>query len=791
LRELLTTFREAGTRALEDAVVGLTHLINTSEKVLLISAQMQDSDIHWATDMMTTETRGKQHVLLFDSGYVPRTTVTWKVKDGTHLRVLLKGFLDKKQRVACFCETVKMAQKIKAWFDSVYPWEVKQARCFTADVNAVLRKKGIMVGEYAQDCDLFLYTIGLGLGMNLLPVFDIRFMVADVGFISAKRLSQAAGRPRNCVLPDLYICIGNSGWQNSPGDGIEEMAKNKVMSEHQDSLISAVVDGRMERVLPENDPATTSRLELATAMIEESRPDKKMDMILHWSDKARCAGNAPGYHLVHPRDEHWDKLHVDVVDPLRQQWDQEAVFLTKQELITLMSGLTAGMVVSVGMAMTNLNFKICKSIMPYMVADVTSQHALPKELLYSLYKNNNHAKLQNFLQLVEGTAPAEHHKRHGRYYTAAEMMFPEWNDGNISQGFGSTRSQAAVALMVACGSTLEVDIGPYRRNARSMVHPGQDILALHTVSPQQQQEARDWINKHWEKRFALKRGTTAPVYGEERWWKYIRHFMRNTFGLGVQQKKKDSGDQDDYTYRLVTSTLWNKYNVDLLQVAMDHRTRDLESDDGGHVLHNNRPFGVIGPQMRKCDQCPSTRAESMCVRQHGNQWLCMHGDPNHGYAARSHRDYHTAIDVGYLDVEIPNSDRDDAIRIEEILPERLEYKGVDNGAPQTTTTVAQALSGLPEMYRHLLRDLGFGPGVLQVDGQQMQTAWESMTESDYLLTLDKECKCTLYHYANIGDDMKCIRKMAKQVLQTTPLGIQAHRSGTRAARSYIYTLSFM
>jgi hypothetical protein len=255
LGELVTTFREAGTRALEDEVIGLTHLINTAEKVLLISAQMQDSDIHWATDMMTTETRDKQHVLLLGSGYVPRATVTWKVKDCAHLRILLKDFLDKGHRVACFCGTVKRTEKTKAWFDSVYADHNKQARCFTADVNTLLQKKGTTVGEYAQDCDLFLYTIGLGLGMNLLPVFHVRFMVADVGFISAKRLSQAAGRPRNCVLPDLYICIGNSGWQNAPGDGITEMAEHKVMT----------------------------------------------------------------YHLVHPRDEHWDKLHVDVVDPLRQQ----------------------------------------------------------------------------------------------------------------------------------------------------------------------------------------------------------------------------------------------------------------------------------------------------------------------------------------------------------------------------------------------------------------------------------------------------------------------------------------
>jgi hypothetical protein len=230
-----------------------------------------------------------------------------------------------------------------------------------------------------------------------------------------------------------------------------------------------------------------------------------------------------------------------------------------------------------------------------------------------------------------------------------------------------------------------------------------------------------------------------------------------------------------------------------LRVALDHRTRDLDSDDGGHVLHNNRPFGVIGPHMRKCDQCPSTRAESMCVRQHGNQWLCMHGNPNHGHAARSHRDYHTPIDVGYLDVEIPNSDREDAIRLEEILPERLEYKEVENGVPPTTTTttttVTQVLSSLPEMYRNLLQDLGFIPGVLQVTGLQMQTAWESMTETEYLVMLDKQSGCVFSDYAAIGANMRLVRIMLKQVLQPTSLVIQSHRCGTRAARNYMYTLS--
>jgi hypothetical protein len=46
---------------------------------------------------------------------------------------------------------------------------------------------------------LFVYTSALALGMNLTPAFDVRFMLADVGFTDAKRLAQLAGRARNCI----------------------------------------------------------------------------------------------------------------------------------------------------------------------------------------------------------------------------------------------------------------------------------------------------------------------------------------------------------------------------------------------------------------------------------------------------------------------------------------------------------------------------------------------------------------------------------------------------------------
>jgi hypothetical protein len=267
LRQMLATFLEADAKALEDSRIGVAYVMDIAKKVLLISAQMQNDDIKWATDMMTTEIRGKQEILIFDSDHIPRETVTWKVKDGAHLRNLIGGYIDKGKRVVCFAETVEMANNLKEWFEMKYQEHQprKRALSFTAEVSNSLSTS---VSEHGEGCDFFVYTSALGLGMNLTPTFDVRFMIADAGFTSAKRLAQLAGRPRNCLQPDLFVCIGQSMWRTMPGDGPEEMARNKVMFEYQESLVPTIVNGKLERTLPDT-AITFARLQLARAAIEE------------------------------------------------------------------------------------------------------------------------------------------------------------------------------------------------------------------------------------------------------------------------------------------------------------------------------------------------------------------------------------------------------------------------------------------------------------------------------------------------------------------------------------------
>jgi hypothetical protein len=151
-----------------------------------------------------------------------------------------------------------------------------------------------------------------------------------------KRLAQLAGRPRNCVQPDLYICIGASRWCRTPGDNLDEMAQNKVMNEYQESLVPAIVDGRLERTLPDT-PTTVARLQLARAAIEENDPDWKISRVNYGSDSSTHLGEAPGYGLAHKNDEHWDK--IDQPDQTRNAWNTQAVFLTSIEART--AGLKA------------------------------------------------------------------------------------------------------------------------------------------------------------------------------------------------------------------------------------------------------------------------------------------------------------------------------------------------------------------------------------------------------------------------------------------------------------------
>jgi hypothetical protein len=769
LRQMLATFLEAGARALEESLLGVAYVLDMAQKVMLISAQMQDKDIQWATDMMTTETRGKQEILIFDSDYIPRQTVTWKVKNGAHLRSLIGGYIDEEKSVVCFAETVEMADNLKEWFDIKYKGQPqkpeKRARSFTAKVCSRLQKGTKSVSDYGKDCDLFVYTSALGLGMNLTPTFDVRFMITNAGFTSAKRLAQLAGRPRNCIQADLYICLGQSRWRKRPGDGLEEMARNKVISEYQESLVPKVVNGKLERTLPENG-TTLARLEIAKAEVLEGDPAKRLDMFHYWSDSSRHGGNAPGYHLEYPIDEHWEQL--EKACKLRQTWKDNAVFLTKDELHGLMKEMHKRKATSDGMAMTIINFDATASIMPYMVGNGPSTgsggQVLTNDLLFDLYKKDTYIKLDNFLEMMSCT------ESEGVYHsTAADILFPLWSKGQITCLSGSSTRVFAAAILVACGPTLDVHLGV--KGGKAGAQRADKLFALQTVTSDQQAKARVWIAKHWEKNNINRKGewaTVMPQFGTDGWWKFVGGFMRDTYGFGVEKTKLG--------HRLVANGFWKAHRIDVLQLGLSHRSRTQQQVNGAAIIYNDRPYGVLEQQMRKCFRCATSRPPTMCVRQKGTEWVCMSPEPSDGVVGTCHRDFYTAIDTGYLDVEIPNDERKDAMVIAEIQDEALEeQESKEAEQRERIKQVQNNLARLPVAHRQLLRDLGFIPGTYEVTANQMQAAWISATDTDYLESIQ------LSHMTSNGEHMRSVRKLAHKLLANSHLQI-VNRGGRVAGK---------
>jgi hypothetical protein len=244
----------------------------------------------------------------------------------------------------------------------------------------------------------------------------------------------------------------------------------------------------------------------------------------------------------------------------------------------------------------------------------------------------------------------------------------------------------------------------------------------------------------------------------------------------VQNKKK--GDGEGNTRRLVTSGFWHEYDIDVAKVGMVHRTRKHQD---GHIVHNGRPFGVLPPLLRKCDLCPSNRPATLCVRQCGTQWLCMEPDPADGAFARCHQGYTTPIDVGYLDMDVPNNHRDDAMVIEEVEGEHKEE------TTEEQHTVLDVLKRLPVTHTRLLADLGFVPGVYEVTTEQMQAAWEGV-DTDNLDSLDETYGCALRRSVSRGHCMKTVRSQMARVMEGCNIRIDAIRKrlqGKEKARLYV------
>jgi hypothetical protein len=180
---------------------------------------------------------------------------------------------------------------------------------------------------------------------------------------------------------------------------------------------------------------------------------------------------------------------------LHRRWDKDAVFLTKAELTKVGFEMLEKKLVGDDVSMTVTNYKVINSIMPYMVGSASKddEHALNKDLLFDLRKDNNYTKLYNFTALAAGTEVIQGE----RLFAAGDIMFPAWKEGETLKTFGNSPHECAIAFLLACGPSLQVDIGPDRRNART-AGLQQGMLTLCKVTPHQQQKAYRWITERWE-----------------------------------------------------------------------------------------------------------------------------------------------------------------------------------------------------------------------------------------------------------------------------------------------------
>jgi hypothetical protein len=294
-----------------------------------------------------------------------------------------------------------------------------------------------------------------------------------------------------------------------------------------------------------------------------------------------------------------------VVDPLRQQWNKHAFFLTETELTQLCFDMHKKRATGDDLLMAITNCTATQSIMPYMVKNAQSiaseGNALSNDLLYDLHKKETFNKLNNFLEMVSCTSAED--------CTIADIMSPAC----------MYRDLAAVVL-IACGPTLVVAL---RGDGRVQED---DLFALPTVTLKQQARAQAWIATYWvEKGNQLARwGAVMPSFNTPQWWKFVGRFMRNILGFGIEKKWHRKGVSAATRYKLVANGFWKVHGIDAVQVGLAHRlrTRKRQNSVTVPILHNDRPYGVLAKRRRKCNRCPSNRPATQSVRQNGTEWLC-------------------------------------------------------------------------------------------------------------------------------------------------------------------------
>jgi hypothetical protein len=277
-------------------------------------------------------------------------------------------------------------------------------------------------------------------------------------------------------------------------------------------------------------------------------------------------------------------------------------------------------------------YMVNETIMPYMIYTPATMTTLSTDLLFAMRDVTVYSKLTNFLSLASAQTGS-----------LLEVMFPSWMQGQIIRMAGlPSANQFTAAILVSCGPTiLQVSMG---------VHSS-ELFGLNAITFEQSYKARQWLRGHWcfmdvHTRMNL---DVAPLVDTRMWWKFVRRYMRSTFGFGLTHRKQDN------VYLLVANDVWKLHSIDVAQVGLAHRLRTQQQLSQGvesyidvPLQYNGRPYGVLPVRVCQCTSCPISRGATSCVRQNGSEWLCCRSDPEIGLNV-AHRQHAVPVDTGYLD----------------------------------------------------------------------------------------------------------------------------------------------
>ena len=142
--------------------------------------------------------------------------------------------------------------------------------------------------------------------------------------------------------------------------------------------------------------------------------------------------------------------------------------------------------------------------------------------------------------------------------------------------------------------------------------PHSSALSAEKVTPRQQRSAYEWVSAHWggEVRGLMGRHhpKSVPDAGSKDWYKFVRGIMRVVFGFGLRLNKSSG------IYEVVLGGFWKKHAVDVLAIALHHRTqRAANGQAQTTTIHGGRVYGEYPIMMRNCDLCPPGGQGSVCT----------------------------------------------------------------------------------------------------------------------------------------------------------------------------------